>query len=77
MRKNPLVTNGKWCVSYQGYNPSILHVYYSVNKKNPKTGWNITIVKGDHYGKQFFNMEQAEQFAFEHGYLKRYFKKAM
>ena len=74
--RNVFVTNGKWSVSYTsgyGIQGVILNVYQfplGMHKSKPMR-------KGDGYGKQFANTEAAQAWAFEHGYLKRYFKKAV
>jgi hypothetical protein len=73
-KDHQLVTQGDWGVSKTTgahINGAILHLYRSrIHGKNLPVGkW----MHGNGNGRLFPSMEAADQWAFDHGYLQRYF----
>ena len=83
---NAAIGGGNWSISYQtgpDIDGCILSVFRIHDDMKTKCDWaingvlNFKIQYGNGNGKKFKNSKEASQWAFEHGFLKEYFKKSI
>ena len=83
---NEAIGGGNWNISYKtgtGIEGCILSVFRMHNDMKTVCDWaingvlNFKIQYGNGNGKKFKNLKEASQWAFEHGFLKEYFKKSI